>query len=122
MGQPRLTDEQRGPLGAWAYHARVAKFSNTEKAADALASYGIKMLPDTLRGVETGHSGVSPEVLDALEALYVSKAPPLATETHGGGLGALWAVVEALRSDVAALQGKVRSLEAALAAERSTGH
>lgn len=118
MGKPRLTDEQRGPLGAWAYHARIAAgYTNTDQVVPLL---GLRLRSDTLRGIESGHTGASPEVLGALEALYGATAPTVATETPAGGVGALWAVVDVLREDVARLQGKVATLEAALVAGRST--
>ena len=123
MGKPRLTPEQRGPIGAWAYERR-SQLGWTDEVAVArlLDEQGVKMRASSLRTIETGHYLPAPDVLAALEALYGSQAPQVAPRTGRGGDAALWAAVEALRATVETLEARLAADEAALADHQARRH
>lgn len=81
------TAEERGPVGAWAYEARVERELSVEQVIERLPT---RYHPATLRKVESGSSQPGRRMLRELAALYGVEAPgePLAPTTELSELAA----------------------------------
>lgn len=95
------TPEQRGPIGAWAYEARLAVSLSPEQVVERLGLAGIQVRPSTIRGIESGNKQPGRQLLRALTGVYGSK-PPVTTadpEPPADLLSAITALVAALDAD-----------------------
>lgn len=99
------TPEQRGPVGAWAYDARIDAELSPELVSERLAIAGVEVTPATIRGIESGNKKPSRQLLKALSALYGSHPPVRdAGEPHD--------LVAAISVQAAALQALADELRA----------
>ena len=70
------SDAERGPIGAWARHARLAAgYTSAEHAVEAATVAGIHLTVPYLRGIEAGSNRAGRELLGHLAALYGSSPP-----------------------------------------------
>lgn len=70
------TDDQRGPIGAWARRARLdAGYSSADKAVEAMRGRGIELELTYLRGIESGNHRPSRELVSAIGEFYGSTPP-----------------------------------------------
>lgn len=80
------TDEERGPIGAWARRARIAAgYTSAEAATRAANEAGFDLKLVYLRGIEAGTNRPGRELLHHLADLYgteppVGHAPPVSEE------------------------------------------
>ena len=76
------SDIERGPFGAWARKARIAKgWASADKAVGPIADLtGHRMRADYLRGIESGAQVPGPDTVATLEMAYESVAPPVKRE------------------------------------------
>jgi hypothetical protein len=78
MWCPVKTDEERGPVGAWARSARLAAgYATAREAADAAHRAGIPLKLQHLQGIESGWDRAGRELLARLGELYGSDPPGL---------------------------------------------
>src|SRR5674476_1018019 len=82
------TPEQRGPIGAWAYEARIAAGLSPEQVVERLGLAGIEVRPSTIRGIESGNKQPGRQLLRALAGVYGSKPPAPQPEPEEGDLAA----------------------------------
>jgi hypothetical protein len=72
------SDAERGPVGAWARHARLdAGYTSAERAVEAATAAGVHLTVPYLRGIEAGTNRAGKALLHELGALYGSD-PPIA--------------------------------------------
>ena len=70
------SDDERGPIGAWARHARLAAgYTSAEHAVEGAAAAGIHITIAYLRGIESGWHRPGRELLIRLGELYGSEPP-----------------------------------------------
>ena len=70
------SDEERGPVGAWARHARIAAgYATAREAAEAAARAGIPLKLQHLQGIESGWDRAGRDLLAKLGTLYGSEPP-----------------------------------------------
>jgi hypothetical protein len=90
------SDEDRGPIGAWARNARLAAGYHTAREATAAANAaGIPLKLQHLQGIESGWDRAGRDLLVALGRLYAS-APPVSERVSSVALE-----LEAIRAAVA---------------------
>ena len=104
------TPEQRGPIGAWAYEARIATGLSPEQVAERLAIAGIEVRPSTIRGIEAGSKNPGRALLKALAGVYGSRPAPQ-SEAEEGDLAA------AIRDQAEAIGRLADRLDAFLSTE-----
>lgn len=95
--------EERGPIGAWAYEARVERELSVEQVIEALPT---RYHPATLRKVESGSAQPGRRMLRELAAYYGGEPPgvPLESPTAPDKL------VEAIQAQTAAIRELVAEL------------
>lgn len=111
------SDAERGPIGAWARHARIAAgYSSAEHAVEAATTAGIHVTVPYLRGIEAGTNRAGRELLARLGTLYGSDPP---AEPPRGALSpeVLAEIREAVAEGVAL--GVARALDATARVEPS---
>lgn len=70
------SDAERGPVGAWARHARLdAGYTSAERAVEAATAAGIHVTVPYLRGIEAGTNRAGKGLLRELGTLYGSEPP-----------------------------------------------
>jgi transcriptional regulator with XRE-family HTH domain len=79
------TDEQRGRVGAWAYHARADHGWSVEEVVDRLTERGHRVTAGTIRGAEAGTKLPGRELIRALAGIYETRPPeePIAQPLEG---------------------------------------
>jgi len=109
------TDEERGPVGAWAYHARDDADLSDEQVVEALARKGHRVTSATIRGIEGGTKKGSRKLLRLMGEVYGSRPPGEPVVVNGAGSTDLAAVVAILERQVAAAERQAAALEALVA-------
>jgi transcriptional regulator with XRE-family HTH domain len=70
------SDSERGPVGTWARHARLAAgYTSAEHAAEAATVAGFHVTVPYLRGIEAGTNRAGRDLLAKLGQLYGSEPP-----------------------------------------------
>ena len=105
------TPEERGPIGAWAYTARVDAGMSVEEVAEQLRGRGVAVHPASLRGVEGGSKKPGRALLSALAELYGVHPP----RVNGQAVDDMSALVSALERQTAAIERLLSALSPASA-------
>ena len=103
------TLEERGPIGAWAYTARVDAGLSAEEVAARLRDRGVQVHHATVRGIESGHKKPGRPLLSALAELYGVHPP----RVNGQAVDDMTALVGAIERQTAAIERLLSALSPA---------
>ena len=97
------TDEERGPVGAWARNARLAAgYATAREAAEAANRAGIPLKLQHLQGIESGWDRAGRDLLIRLGELYGSDPPGVDRQPAGALSPALEAEIRAVVAEAVA--------------------
>ena len=91
------TPEERGPVGAWAYDARIGAELSVEQVIEKLPT---RYHPATLRKVEGGSAKAGRRMLRELATVYHSEPPGLAPEPQPADGAAIVAAIDRLTTAI----------------------
>lgn len=113
------SDIERGPFGAWAYHARKGlEWSSTEVAVREIERLtGHQMRADYLRGIESGNQRPGPDTVVALARAYGSTPPPVRPDPKPDPVGDIAALIERLDRQERAITALVAELRDSAASQ-----
>lgn len=118
MGKARLSPQDRGPLGAWAWEKRHEHGWSDREVVDRLAAAGTAMRDSSYRGIEAGSYNPAPDVVAALERLYGAQAP-IGAPAPAPSLRAVLDALEALDAKIVGVQASLDTLADVLTSEPS---